>query len=506
MNNRRREKVAGKWPRHARFCTSDTPARKGYAIPRFPMSSNTSPESYPQPSFLRRHGCLTFLAVVVLLLVAGVLFARYMIFSTPLPYRIVAALIEKANPNVHISGLTGDIQKGLNVGSITWGQMPGSPSEIRDLRIRYNGYGEAGKTHRIVLNEVAVSRAHIDLADLPTTNSTTTTTTTTSGGTATTTTVEGGATSTTTVSSSSSSGTSTTMTSRTRAGSAGPTLPAGVESFEIERVSIEDVLITNRNSPFRLSIPKIAWTGFKVTPTSFEPGLLTVESDRLTLRTEAGRKVSLEDTDVTFQKLLKGVAQPALHPAIKQPIAFAADLTFLPQGDVRPFHILLDDGRLEISGTADGAGSVRARQVDLASYIDPKKVFGDQAADLPSEVVVSAVATAGFADGSGSMKIAGGSFRLGVAKFQIQPLEFTKADQNAAVLKAVLKTDAGEIVWELPLANFGDDYRPRLTSPGMPPEEAVSRVFTGRSYQQLSPEERKAVDERVEVYIPGMGR
>jgi len=468
------------------------------------MSSNTSQESYDQPSFIRRYGCLIFLVAIVLLVVGGFLFARYMIFSTPLPYRIVAKMIEKANPNMRIEGLTGDLKSGMNVSSITWGEVPGSPSEIRDLRIRYNGYGDAGKTHRIVINEAGVKRAHIDLADLPSANSTTTQTTVVSPGSTTTTTVDGNTTTTTTTTSTSSSGgyTSTSTTSTTRPSVSAPTLPNGVESIEIERVDIEDVLITNRNNPeFRVSIPKIEWTGFKMTQTSFEPGVLTVESDRLSLHTEQGRKVQVDGQDVAFQKLLKGIAQPALHPAIKQPIVFAADLSFLPQGDVRPAHVLMDDGKLEINVAADGSGSVRARQVDLAGYIDPKKIFGEQAADLPSEVVLSATAAPGFSEGNGSMKIAGGSFRLGASTFQIQPLELTKAAQNGASLKAVLKTDAGSITWELPLANFGDEYHPQLTSPGMEPREAVSRVFTGRSYQQLSAEEKKEIDARVPVYF-----
>ncbi|MEZ0255422.1 MAG: hypothetical protein ACAI37_09085, partial [Chthoniobacter sp.] len=395
-------------------------------MPRLPMSSNMSQESYDQPSFFFFFWCLIFIVAVVLLVVGGFLFARYMIFSTPLPYRIVAKMIEKANPGMRIDGLTGDLKSGLNVSSITWGQVPGSPSEITGLRIRYNGYGDAGKTHRIVINEAGVKRAHIDLADLPSATSTTTQTTVVSPGTTTTTTVDGGTTTTTTTTSGPSSGTYTsTSTFSTRSSSSAPTLPNGIDSIEVEKVDIEDVLITNRNNPeFRVSIPKIEWTGFKMTQTTFEPGVLTVESDRLSLHTESGRKVQVDGQDVAFQKLLKGIAQPALHPAIKKPIPFAADLSFLPQGDVRPAHILMDDGKLEINVAADGSASVRARQVDLASYIDPKKMFGAQAADLPSEVVLSAAAAPGFSDGNGSMKILGGSFRLGASTFQIQPLEF----------------------------------------------------------------------------------
>ncbi len=243
------------------------------AIPCLPMSAPAIPELPDQPSFLRRHGCLTFIIALVALFIVAVLVVRHMVVNTPLPYRFVASMIQKANPKVHIEGITGDLKTGVAVSSIKWGDVPGSPSEILDLRIRYNGFSDAGQTHRIVINDAGVRRAHIDLADLPSAGSVTTsqTTTVTSGRTTTSVTT-------------SSSGSSTTTTTRSfGTASSGATFPQGLESVEIERVSIEDVLITNRNSDFRLSIPKIEWTGFKATPTAVEPGVLTVESDRLTL-------------------------------------------------------------------------------------------------------------------------------------------------------------------------------------------------------------------------------
>jgi len=476
------------------------------------MSSSASPESYDQPSFFRRYGCLIFLVAFALLIVGGFLFARYMIVSTPMPFRMVARMIEKANPNVRIEGISGDLKTGVSVSSITWGTVPGKPSEILDLRIRYNGYGDMSQTHRLVIHEVGVRRAHIDLADLPSadaaitqttvTSYSTTSSTTTSGSTTATTPPSGPTTSTTTTSSADGPvTTTTTTTSFTMPTLPGAPLPNGLQAFEIERMSIEDVLITNRNSPdFRLSIPKVEWTGFKATPTSLDPGALTVESDRLMLHTEPGRTVQVDGQSIAFQKLLKGTAQPALHPAIKQPISFTADLSFQPQGDAGPFHFVFADGNLEINGTANGGGSIHARQVDLASFLDPKKIFGEQTADLPGDLVLDAVAGPGFATGNGTMKITGGSFRLGVATFQIQPLEFTKAGLSGAVFQAVFKTDAGDILWQLPLARFGDEYHPRLMSQGMATTEILSRVFAGRPYEQLTAEEKKAIDARVPVY------
>ncbi|MEP6667926.1 MAG: hypothetical protein ABJF10_02170 [Chthoniobacter sp.] len=456
------------------------------------MSSTSMPELPSQPSFLRRHGCLVFLITIVALFVIAVLVAYHLLVSTAMPYRFVASMIQKANPNVHIEGITGDLKTGIGVSSITWGDVPDKPSEILDLRLRYNGVSDAGNTHRIVISDAGVRRAHIDLADFPSGNNVTSTHTTT---------VTNGS-STTTVSTTTSGG-SAVPTVNPFAGSSGAAFPQGIESIEVERVSIEDVLITNRNAAdFRLSIPKIEWTGFKATPTSVEPGVLTVESDRLTLHTTPGRTLQVDGKEMAFQKLLTGTAQPALHPAIKQPIAFTVDFSMLPHGQSNPFHLLAADGRLEVTGTADGGGAIHTRDLDLPSFLDAPRLFGNQAADLPSELVLTATAGPGFDEGQGAMKIVGGSFRVGVLTFQIEQVDFTKMVQYDTTVKAVSKTDAGDILWTLPLANFGQEYHPRLAATGLAPTEILARVFAGKPYQELSAEEKQAVDVRVPIYFP----
>jgi hypothetical protein len=162
------------------------------------------------------------------------------------------------------------------------------------------------------------------------------------------------------------------------------------------------------------------------------------------------------------------------------------------------------DGKLEMNGTQDGGGSVHARQLDLAALIDPRKIYGDHAADLPSDLVLSAVATSGFSDGGGTLKIIGGSFRLGASTFQIEPVEFNKAEQSGAIVQAVLKTDAGNIVWALPLANIGQEFHPHFICPGLSPAEILAQVFAGRPYGQLSADEKQAVEARLPAYFPSV--
>ena len=220
------------------------------------------------------------------------------------------------------------------------------------------------------------------------------------------------------------------------------------------------------------------------------------------MHTEAGRTVSLNGQNVTFQKTLTGTALPALHPALKQALPFVVDVSFLPQGKVGAYHVVFADGKLEGETTSDGGGSLHVRHLDLPAFLDGRKLFGDQAADLPSDLVLSAVATSGFTDGQGSVNITGGSFRLGMATFQIEPLQFETSDQSGVTLQAVASTDAGKITWSLPLSNLAKDYHPRLSATGIPPEEVLASVFVGKPYAELTPEEKKAVDARRPIYFP----
>jgi len=418
----------------------------------------------PPPVPKQGHGCLIFLAVLVALVIVAALVVYHVVARTAFPYRFLASKIEKANPNLKISGITGSLNSGLGIEAITWGDDPQNRSEILDLQIKYTFSGDPGGKARVVVHEVGVRKVHFDLADFgPGTDSTTTT------------------------------------TSPMATGGSSQALLSGLE---IERVSIEDVLITDHATNLRLSIPKIEWTGFKWTPTSFEPGTLVVESDRLTLHTSAGRTIPVDGLDVTFQKNLTGTVLPALHPAIKQPIPFVADASYRAQGQVRASHGVVAEGKLEWNTTDDGGGSLHVRQLDLPSFIDARKLFGEQAADLPGDLVMSAVATSGFTDGHGTMNITGGSFRLGVATFQIEPVEFAAAEQSGTTLQAVCSTDAGKIVWALPLASLGKEFHPRLRSTGMPPEEILARVFAGKPYADLNDQEKKKIDARRAVYFP----
>lgn len=429
----------------------------------------------PGPLSFKRYGCLVLLVAVVTLVILGILALRYVVVGTAVPFKTIANLIEKANPNIKFNGIGGDISTGPSVKSITWGDDPANPSEILDLRIKYNGYTDATAHKRLILSDVGVRKAHIDLADFgPVTR---TTTVTRSGG---------------------------HSPSRT-SGSSNSSMPAdpfGLESFEIQKVLIEDVLITDRNSSFRLSIPKVSWTGFKATKDHVEAGEVVVESDRLAMQTGPGRTLPIEGGTVTFQKSLQGTLQPLLHASILQPIAFVFDYTFVPEVKAPAFHFSTADGKVEVATTADGGHALHVKHLDLAAYLDPHKLYGEQAADFPSDLVLEA---AEAAEG-GALKIVSGSFQLGVAKFQVEPAEYAADESDKAALQAVLRTEAGEIRWQLPLKDWPVQCRPVFSSqPELPPKEILAQVFAGKKYEELGPEEKPAIDARLPVYFSTQG-
>lgn len=425
------------------------------------------PSKPPGPLSLQRYGCLVIIVVIVALIILGVFALRYAVLETAVPFKAVASVFESADPNVKITGVTGSLATGPSVASITWGADPAHRSEILDLRVKYNGFADFRKNKRVIIEDLGVRKAHIDLTDLAAKVQT----------------------------SGQISGPGRQAPSESRSAS---TFPEGLDSIEIRRVLIEDVLITNRRSEFQLSIPKVEWTGFKATRQGVEAGELHIDSDRLTLHTGPGGTHPLGGETVTFEKSLTGTLQPLLHAAIQQPLSFTADFTFIPEVKAPAFFFSALAGKVELATTADGGHALQVRQLDLPALLDVRKLYGPEAAEFPGDLVLEAAA----ASDDGPMKIGGGSFRLGVTTFHIEPVEIAAANRDNAVVQAVARMAAGEIRWSLPLKEVPMHFRPRLTArPELPPTEILAQVFAGKTSAELNAEEKRAIDARMPAYF-----
>jgi len=111
------------------------------------MDSTPPPLHQPGPLSLRRYGCLVILVVLIVLAIVALLLIRHVFVGTAVPFRVVANLVQKANPNIKIEGISGDLSTGPSVKSITWGDDPANRSEILDLRVKYNGWANAKATN-----------------------------------------------------------------------------------------------------------------------------------------------------------------------------------------------------------------------------------------------------------------------------------------------------------------------------------------------------------------------
>lgn len=446
------------------------------------MPYEPPPLKQPGPLSFQRYGCLVLLALIATGLVVLGFLTWHMLTGTAMPFRQVARIIEQSFPGVKITGISGNISTGPSVESITWGNDAEHRSEIAGLRIKYNGYRDVRDKKRLILTDVGVRKAHIDLADFEDFMN------------------EVKASSNRNTSSSSNNRQSKPSSSSSSGSSQSPLTEFGLDSFEITQLLIEDVLITNRNSDFRLSIPKVTWTGFKATKTDLDGGELSVQSDRLTVATLPSQKLPLEGEATVSKRTLTGTVQPLMHPSIRQALNFNIEYAYVTDKQRLWFQIQAADGKLQAASTDDGGRTLKANHLDPGAFLDAAKLYGKNAADFPSDIVLEATE----APDDATVQIASGSFHLGVATFEIQAATIDKDDEDEPPeLVATARIGSDEIRWHLPLDNFPEEYHPTLSSnPGLPPQEILARIFTGKQYADLTPEEKQAIDARVPVYFP----
>jgi len=424
----------------------------------------------------RRSGLKVLLIVLggLALLFLGILFGGYyLLMHTAVPLRMFGAMLTSgANPeNIKIDGISGSISKGFRIQKIRWGKAETGASEIRDVRLAYNNFWDLMGGRRVVFREIRIGSAHLDLTgseklfsqiadnsadesdqssdDVDPTNAVV--------------------------------WTNSSRVSR----HAPPRQRPGL--VQIDRVSVEDVFITNRANGFSLSIPTIEWTGFKSLNGKVELGDLKIESDRLKVTTLPGEEMELQGKKKKFDKKLEGTVLPRLHAAIRQPIAFTVDVRH--DGTSLAWRLKAFDGKLEADRFEDGSESLKCQDLDLAAYID---------APLPQHLSLEATLS-----GSTDLKdgVRKGSFTLGRKTFTIEPLELEASGNTSKTnqaktnqLAAVCRSGNSEFTYRVIIPDQVWKAEQRLAAtPAMTPEETLAQVFYEKSFVQLSEQEQQAV-------------
>jgi hypothetical protein len=426
----------------------------------------------------KEKGCLGVLVYVFIglavLVIGGLATLYFVVMHTSVPFKALESMLASANTNAHfkVEGISGTISTGFKIRSIRWGEDGAGAGEIKDVRVTYGNFRELMGGRRIVFREIHIGRAHLDVTGLGELVSSANTPSVNFGN------------------------NPPTNYNWTTAG--GWPARKGPDLVKIDKVTIEDVFLTNRVTGLSLAIPSIQWTGFKAANGQVELGRLEVDSDRLKITTKEGRTVDVDGRQVAFQKMLEGTLLPGLHKSISRPIAFTVDAG-TAQGKL-VVRATAFEGGLEIYRAPGQDGFVRCKDLDLDSYFD---------APVPRALTVSAVMVPGNRSRQPRLKLGGGSFNLGVRTFEIQPAELERTEGADDVsqtnnLIAVSHSDAEEFTYQLIVSEEWWKVRQSLTARrAMTPQETLAKVFTGKSYEELDPAQREEIDRKLPAFSGG---
>jgi hypothetical protein len=399
------------------------------------------------------------LGVLLVALVAGLYYA---VMHTSLPFKMVESMLADAGTNgdFKVEGLSGSISDGFKIKSIRWDENGTNPGEIRDVRVAYSGFWDLLGGHRAILKEIHVGRAHLDITGMESiaTNGTM----------------------------------QTTFHSSRRGPGLGQPFQRTSGLFQIDRIGIEDVFITNRVTGFSLVIPAMEWTGFKVSNGKVELGQLKVDGDRLKIATVAGRTVDVGGQQVAFQKKLEGTLLPRLHKSIRQPIDFTLDAG-TAKGKLI-WRLTAFDGHLDAYQGADRSGYIRCQDLDLTAYFD---------ASVPQALTMQGLINDKGENGDW-LKLNSGSFRLGLADFEVRPHEPDpgQMETKIAALRALSRIGGEEFTYQLTIPDQVWKARQSLEAkPPMSAQDTIARVFFGKRYKDLSSEEKQDVDKKVPAFL-----
>ncbi|MCE9518571.1 MAG: hypothetical protein K8R87_03240 [Verrucomicrobia bacterium] len=407
-------------------------------LPRYQESTE-----HPAPTQKKGFGCLLNALIGLFVFVVAIVIAAWLLLlHSSLPLRGVAAMIEGLGSQSHlkVTGISGSLSSGLQFKTMNWDN-----GEITDVRVRYSGIMDIIRRKQLILREVHVGSALIE----------------------------------TTFKNEKPQDANSPKNSRP----AGKPADWPLRLLQIDRVSLNNIVIKDRTSGVTLNIPKIEWTGFKAEKDGkIEFGTLDAESNYLTLKT-------IEPTASIYQKRLEIEIMPKMHPSILKPIRMAGEFGVTNEKLICDIQAFDDKVRLNVG--ADGIGHLRAEGVNLADFID---------GPLPQNLKVDA--EVGNPDATEQkIKVHSGSFQLGMRFFEIQPTSAIgpKDHTKASLLLAESRDGQKQLRYEIAVTETeSESLKPVITSmPPMSPEDILATLFHQSEFSSLSPADQDGVKRRV---------
>lgn len=391
-----------------------------------------------QPKQKKGCGCGTVLIAFLGCIVAIIAAIWIIIMHTSVPLRFVADLIEDSSTgsNLELTGLSGSLSSGLNFKKVTW-----NDGEFTDMRFRYSGLMDVIRRDKLIIYEMHIGSAIIHRDSLVDQTQNTSTTSTTS-------------------SSSSSSGSSS---------------EPPLKLLQIDRVSLNKIIIKDRTTGKTINIPKIEWTGFKAQKgTDIQFGDLVANSDHLIIKTS-------NPPGSIYQKRFEITLLPKLDERILKPIYIDAFLDEIDQKTI--YEIKALDETVIITKDKSGNEHIKTKDANLAEFFD---------APLPNKLNFEATESTSVSDET-TNTINSGSFLLGTKNFEIQPSTITTAKDSTSnpSLTAIHRGGETEIRYEVLMDQ--PEFKANLVStPAMSPENLLALIYHDQEFSKLSaPDQEK---------------
>lgn len=404
------------------------------------MNQDPDIQTLRDPAFTPRKrgcGCLSLSIGAVVLILSLIVGVQLLITRTPLPMRIVASIIAKSEPDpVIMTGISGSSASGYHIARIESGM-----NVLEDVRLHTTGILRMIRENELIIREIHVGKARVTLDS-----------------------------------------TASDSKTQTEPGQTEIAKKGGNNFYlQMDRLSLNNMLITDRLTGTTIAIPKLEWTGFKGGKGKFDLGNILVDSNMLKVHTT---------NPAPGQFRIEAAALPEIHKRLLKPITFVADIRHENNriiSDIQAF-----DGTLRITDDADRNGKLLIQDLDLADFVD-----GPLPRAIRLDVEMRPTATS--AD-QRDLHIRSGSFRLGNVPFSIQPVELTVGAVSSGKAAIIATGTHGKTEFHYAFTREigSDDINPKplLTAkPPMQPDAMLARIFHDADINTLDADTRRKLTE-----------
>jgi len=390
-------------------------------------------------------GCLLYgLGTIIFLILLVVGGGYYTVMHSSYPLRKIAEAIEQAAPPdapISIQDVSGSFSTGAQIKRLTW-----KDGEVENLCITYDNLFRSLRAKRFIFREISVTKAHISGLE--------------------------------------------SLTSNTPSES--PEIedaedsPTDWDLFQIDKLSLSDIILSNNLTGVSIVIPKFEWTGFKWEKGNTQFG--TINAD-----TPAFKLVTDDSKTPGFLKRFTGEIRPGLHASVLKAIPFEIECG--PLGKNMPCRLSAFNHAVTVESHADGTGAMKVQGLDLSAY------FKDL---LQNEIQLDIAFN--NPDKESSFEIKSGSFILGKQRFAVIPMLLKgseKEQSDEPILVARSEGEGVKITYTLrdkaPTGGFAEELS---SEPAMSPDALIATLFFGKPFAELSAAEKEIVAERQKRFIP----